>query len=440
MTPRRRYRGAFRPAVVATAAMLALALGAQGAPAPRKAVLPNGVRMVVQANDHTATVVFSALVRVTALHEMRWGLGTRRMLQGMIAAGTGYGAAMTEAAVRADFSVAPDYVELVLAAPAESCETCAHLLRGLLFDPQLTPTVLEAERRVVLREVVARDELPIARAMERFREGLYPGLGSADSVAADPRCVAGLTLEQLERFHAAHYLPNATVVAVSGGIDGAVTLAALSAALSGVLPGAMPDEAPAPQPEARPAVVELQGNGPTAVYVRGGRGVSLDDALYPATAVGLTALSSGMDARLYRALRIERSLAYTIAGDLTPAATVPSALVLASCDPENVDEVVAVMDAEIARITTEPLSAAELQRAKRYLIGRQALRRQRNQEVAHYLALFELLGGPQGYRRDLLLAGEIATVDAAAVMVAMRRVFEPKWAVRLEGRRPTRAG
>ena len=74
------------------------------------------------------------------------------------------------------------------------------------------------------------------------------------------------------------------------------------------------------------------------------------------------------------------------------------------------------------------------------IIGRQALRRQRNQEVAHYLALFELLGGSQGYRRDLLLAGEIATVDAAAVMVAMRRVFEPKWAVRLEGRRPTRAG
>ena len=182
-----------------------------------------------------------------------------------------------------------------------------------------------------------------------------------------------------------------------------MTLVALSAALSGVLPGAMPDEAPAPN--RRGDRSGAAGNGPTAVYVRGGRGVSLDAALYPATAVGLTALSSGMDARLYRALRIERSLAYTIAGDLTPAATAPSALVLASCDPENVDEVVAVMDAEIARITTEPLSAAELQRAKRYLIGRQALRRQRNQEVAHYLALFELLGGSQGYRRDLLLAG-----------------------------------
>jgi len=116
------------------------------------------------------------------------------------------------------------------------------------------------------------------------------------------------------------------------------------------------------------------------------------------------------------------------------------ALVLASCDPENLDEVAAVVDGEIARIASEPLSAVELQRAKRYLIGRQALRRQRNQEIAHYLALFELLGGPQGYRRDAQLAGEIAAVDASAVTVALRRVFEPKWAVRLEGRRPARAG
>lgn len=430
--------------MLATAALaFTLAIGAgtaDAAPAPRKALLPNGLRVVVQANDHTATVVFSALVRVTTLHEARSGLGTRRVLQGMIAAGTGYGAEMTEAAVRADFSVAPDYVELVLAAPAESLEACAHLLRGLLFDPQLTSEVLEAERRLVLRTVAARDEVPVSRAIERLREGLWPGLGSADSETADPQCVAGLTLERVAQFHAAHYLPNATVVAVSGGVDAATALAAVTAELAGVLPGAMPVEAPPPPAAARPAVVELRGDRATGVYVRGGRGESLDAALYPATAVGLTALGSGMDARLYRALRIDRSLAYTIGSDLTPAATTPSALVLATCDPENLDEVAAVVDDEIARITTEPLSATELQRAKRYLIGRQALRRQRNQEIAHYLALFELLGGPQGYRRDALLAGEIATVDAAAVTVAMRRVFEPKSAVRLEGRRSAPAG
>lgn len=430
-----------RPAALATAALVVvLAVPVAAAPVPRKALLPNGLRVVVQANEHTATVVMCALVRVTALHETRSGAGTRRVLQGMIAAGAGHAAEMSTAAVRTDLSVAPDYVELVLAAPAESLADCARLMRGLLFAPQLTPTALERERAFVLRTIAARDEVPLSRTIARFHEGLFPGLGSADGEAADPRAVAGLTLERLARFHAQHYLPNATVIAVSGGVDGAAALATITTELSGVLPGAMPTEAPAPPAGPGPGEVELRGDGPTAVYVRGGRGEPLDGALYPATAVGLTALGSGMDARLYRALRVERSLAYTIASDLTPAATTPSALVLATCDPENLDEVAAVVDDEIARITTEPLSATELQRAKRYLIGRQALRRQRNQEIAHYLALFELLGGPQGYRRDALLAGEIATVDAAAVTVAMRRVFEPKSAVRLKGRRSAPPG
>lgn len=429
------------PTVLAAAVLvMALVARADAGSVPRAMVLPNGMRVVVQANDHTATVVMSALVRVTALHELSIGLGTRRVVQGMIAAGEGYEPEMAAAAVRADFSVAPDYVELVLAAPAESLDACAHLLRRMLFAPHLSAEGLEAERNLVLRTVAARDELPVSRALQRFREELYPGLGSADGEAADPRRVAGLTLERVVRFHARHYLPNATVVAISGGVDSAGALTALRTELAGVLPGAMPPEAPVPVPVTGARVVELGGEGPTAVYVRGGRGEPLDGGLYPATAVGLTALGSGMGARLYRALRIERSLAYTIVSDLTPAATSPSALVLATCDPENLDEVAAVVDAEVERIATEPLSAAELQRAKRYLIGRQALRRQRNQEIAHYLALFELLGGPRGYRRDALLAGEIAAVDAATVTAAMRRVFVPKWAVRLEGRRSGRAG
>ena len=58
------------------------------------------------------------------------------MLQGMIAAGTGYGAAMTEAAVRADFSVAPDYVGgagrtgRVIARPARTCCAGCSLIRN----------------------------------------------------------------------------------------------------------------------------------------------------------------------------------------------------------------------------------------------------------------------------------------------------------------------
>jgi len=418
-------------------ALLARSLAAPD-PAPRQRHLPNGMRVVVQDNEHTATLVMCALVHVTALHEPHGKGGTRHLVQNMVARADGCAAEVAAAGARVGVSVAPDYVELNLSAPAESLAACPGLMRRMLFAPAFTQEALAAERGALMSGLAARDEVPAPRALGRFYECLYPGVGAGDLGAGDPATVAAIGLEDVRRFHNECYLPNATVVALSGGVDGAAAMQAITDAMSGLLPGAMPPQAPEPLP-AQPDVARITGDRDTSVYVAGGRALPLASPDYPAAAVGFTALSSGMDSRLYRALRVERALAYTITGELTPSATAPSAFVLVACDPGRLDEVAGVVDAEIARITSQPLSAAELRRAKRYLIGRHALRRQRNQDVAHYLALFELLGGPQGFRRDPQLAGEIAAVNATAVTEAMRRLFEPTWAVRLEGRQTAQA-
>jgi len=421
---------------------VAVALLARSPAAPdsttRQRHLPNGMRVVVQDNDHTATLVMCALVHVTALHEPRGRTGIRHLVQNLVARADCCAGDVAAAGARVSVSVAPDYVELNLSAPAESLAACPDLMRRMLFAPAFTSEALATERAALMRSLAARDEVPAPRAVGRFYECLYPGVGAGDLGAGDPATVAAIELDDVRRFHSESHLPNATVMALSGGVDGAVAMQAITDAMSGLLPGAMPEQAPEPLPAA-PGVTRITGDRDTSVYVVGGRALPLAATDYPAAAVGFTALSSGMDSRLYRALRVERALAYTITGELTPSATAPSAFVLVACDTERLDEVVGVVDDEIARIASEPLSATELRRAKRYLIGRHALRKQRNQDVAHYLALFELLGGPQGFRRDPLLAGEIAAVDATAVAAAMRRVFEPTWAVRLEGRQTAQA-
>ncbi len=405
---------------------------------PRGRHLPNGMRVVVQENAHTATVVMCALVHVTALHEPRGKTGIRHLVQNMVARADCCAAEVAAAGARINVSVAPDYVELTLSAPAESLPACPELMRRILFAPTFTQQALEVERGALIRSLAGRDELSAGRALRRFYQCLYPGVGSGDLGAGDPATIAAIGLEDVRRFHSEAYLPNATVMTLSGGVDGAAAMQAITDAMSGLLPGALPEPAPEPVP-AEPETVRVAGERDTSIYVAGGRALPLAAPEYPAAAIGFTALASGMDSRLYRALRVERALAYTITGELTPSATAPSAFVLVACDPQRLDEVVGVVDAEIVRITSQPLSAAELRRAKRYLIGRHALRKQRNQDVAHYLALFELLGGPQGFRRDPQLAGEIAAVDAAAVTEAMRQVFEPTWAVRLEGRQAAQA-
>lgn len=416
-------------AVVAAGLLATTTTCAQGGAA--KQHLPNGLRIVARGNDHTATVVLAAMVRITALHEPRGASGIRQLTQTVLASGQGCREQMLEAAVRAEGSVAPDYVELSLAAPAESLEACAILARRLLFRPELSEEALELAQAGLVRNLAARGEVPATIAIDRFYEAVYPGIRSADTAAGDPVEVASITLDEIESFHASHYLPNATVIGISGGVDGRRAAEIVAREMSGLLPGALPGEAPEPLPGRRPGTEEIEVGGQTSVYVVGGRAVALDAPTYPAMAAGMALLGSGMDSRLYRALRIERSLAYTIAAELTPSATAPSGLVIVTCDPQHLDEVEQVVEREIARVVEEPAGADELRRAKSYLIGKHALRRQRNREIAHYLAMFELLGGPQGYRRDAQLAGEIASVDAGGLMAAMRELFRPAWAVRL---------
>jgi zinc protease len=401
---------------------------------PFKQHLPNGMRVVVQPNDHTGTVVLSAMVRVTALHEPRGATGIRQLTQSLLATGEGCLERMRAAAVRAEGSVAPDYVELSLAAPAESLTETVALARTMLFRPALSERGLELVRPGLIRSLAARGEVGRTVALDALYQALYPGIRSGDTGAGDPVEMASITLEDVRRFHAEHYLPNATVIGISGGVDGRRAMDLVADRMGGLLPGALPAEAPEPAAGRSPGAHALDGSGQSSVLVVGGRAVSLASPTYPAMAAGMVLLGSGMDSRLYQALRLERALAYTIATELTPSATAPSGIVLVTCDPQNLDEVGEVVEQEIERVIDEPPSSAELQRAKRYLIGKHALRRQRNRQVAHYLAMFEMLGGDQGYRRDAQLAGEIASVDGNAITRAMRELFRPAWTVRLRAR------
>ncbi|NLO06488.1 MAG: insulinase family protein [candidate division WS1 bacterium] len=424
------------PVALAAALLLSFTLLADlpGAAADtRKQHLPNGLRVVVQDNTHTGTVVVSALVRVTALHEPRGTAGIRQLTHLLVSRGEGYDERLRAAAARIGGSMAPDYVELTVSAPAEALEECVWLTREILFRPQMAGEALETVRADLIRRLAARDATPAALTIERLYQALYPGLGTGDVNAGDATCVAALTIDDVDRFHARHYLPNVTTIGVSGGVEGREALEIVVRVMGGLLPGSMPPEAPLQPPEYPDGTVELDGGGRTAVVAVGGRAVALGATQYPAMAVGMTLLGSGMDSRLYRALRVERALAYTIAAELTPSGTAPSGLVLVTCAPERLQEVAEVTSDEIARVTEERAGAEELQRARRYLVGRYALRRQRNEDVAHYLAVFEMLGGPQGYRRDAQLAGEIAAVDAEAVMQAMRALFRPAVAVNLRG-------
>lgn len=405
----------------------------------RKWELPNGMRVVFQANERTATVVMCGFVRVTALHEVRPGSGIRSLTNMCIGRAEGCEEIIRRAALRVDTNIAPDYVEIIVSAPAESVNECAEVLRRLLFSPQLSEAGLETERALLLRHFAARAEVPIGVAKDLALDRVYPGSGAVTRSAGDPLVVSQLTLDEVRRFHAAHYLPNVTVISVSGGVGTDATHSLIAGEMSGLLPGGVPAQAPMSPSPVQEGRVSVDWSGDSGVVCVGARGVSLDSPDYPAAAVAMVLLSSGSGSRLFQALRVDRALAYTIGGDITPSSVAPVVTALAATGRAEVNEVARVIDAEIDRLVTQPPDLDELRRAKRYLIGQHALRHQRNEEIAHFLGLFEMLGGAPGYRLDTLLAGRFAAVSAAEVQRVASEMFEHRTVVVLGEQKDTPA-
>ena len=102
-------------------------------------------------------------------------------------------------------------------------------------------------------------------------------------------------------------------------------------------------------------------------------------------------LGDGMSSRLFLELRERRSLAYdvsTFAASYSDCGTVG---VHAGFDPERLEEVVSAILHELDRVVQEPISTAELERARAYTRGRLELRMEETGAVASWLGSGEIL-------------------------------------------------
>ena len=209
----------------------------------------------------------------------------------------------------------------------------------------------------------------------------------------------------IREFWRTTYRPANTVVAVAGDLDhgAAVELAATAFGTgNGVVPGFAP--APAlPAGRARPGRQASHGAGPARRRCPGA-------ASRPSRRVdaGLlnAVLGDGMSSRLFLSVREERGLAYDISSGLVDYADAGALEISAGVDPDALDDALAAILVELARLRDEPVPAEELDKAKRYLSGGLELRMDETRHVASWI------GGQEALHDRVLTVDEaLAEVD-----------------------------
>ncbi|MEP9364553.1 pitrilysin family protein [Nocardioides sp. CN2-186] len=345
----------------------------------RRTTLPSGLRIISEQQAGVRSATIGVWVGVGSRDESPTLHGCSHFLEHLLFKGTDERSAL-------DISVALDAVGGEFNAFTAKEYTCFHarvldedlpLAVDVLGDMITASTLLaedvEAERDVILDEIAMHDDDPDDVVHNLFAEQAWGDSPLGRGIAGTDASISALTRAQILRFYRRHYRPANIVVAAAGNVDHPALVRQVVAAF-GRNSWLDVEEAPV-----RPRHGSRKRVAPGAAHatrpfeqvnvVLGMEGLVRDDERRFALGVLNTALGGGTSSRLFQEVRERRGLAYSVFSFSSSHADSGLVGVSVGCLPSKLDEVLAVVRDELAKVARDGISAEELARGKGQLRG-----------------------------------------------------------------------
>ena len=397
-------------------------------PATVRTQLANGLTIIAIDNPVADIVAARFFIRAGHAYETPTSSGIFDLLTAVMTKGTGDKNALDIAeiveSIGAGFGadVSSDYSTVSIKTVSSDFETVLALAAEVIRAPSLPDSEIELERHLILQSLKSIKEQPFNVAYNRLREALYAGHPYGLTNAQTESCITSFTKADLLAAHQQYFRPDNMVVAVVGRLSPTLTIKLMEqyfgnwSAPSAPLP---PLQLP-PISVAAQKIVTVQ-NTNQAFVILGHLAGAVNSLDYAALKIISTYLGNGLSSRLFVELREKQGLAYDVSAFYPTRLGVSQFIAYIGTAPENVPVALSGLRSELARLTTTPLTAEELQVAKNKILGQYALGKQTNGQIAQTLGWYEVLG--LGIEFDQDFQRDIAAVTIEDVLAAAQRCF-----------------
>jgi predicted Zn-dependent peptidase len=239
---------------------------------------------------------------------------------------------------------------------------------------------LEAERQVVLEEIAMYEDDPQDLVFDLLGRAVFGTHPLGRPVIGRAEVVAGATREQLAAYHRRRYRPADIVIAAAGSVDhdelvglveGSPIASGAPAGSPRPAPGEQTEGVPVPKPEVR--LEFLQKDTEQYHVCLGAPGLAREDERRFALRVLEGILGGTSSSRLFQEVRERRGLAYSIFCFSNLYSHAGEVGLYVGTRPDNLQEALAVVAAELERLVEDPASEDELVRSRENLKGRVVL-------------------------------------------------------------------
>lgn len=427
----------FLVSLVAAASIMivATATAASGAdrvvvPEYERSVLPNGITLVTMPRKDVPLIAFVALVRGGKVAEPADRAGIASITAGLLEKGAGDRNAFQFAdaveGAGGSFSAAAGTEAITVS--GQFLAKDRPLLIGLLADALQAPRFEAAEfeslrNRQIQQLKAAKDENPDGLVGVYGRALLFgahpygrPSLGSERSLAA-------LTREDVLDYYGKQMGADRLTLIFSGDIDVAALTAEVKKAFANWRPAgtANPVLTPAPRITGRKVLLVDQPGAAQTYFWIGNVGVSRKFAGRAPLDVVNTLYGGRFTSILNTELRIKSGLSYGASSSFVRGSVPGEFQIRSFTKTETTGQAIDLALETLDRLHGSPLEAAQLDSARRYVLGQFPLQFETASQWAGAIAELELYGLDRAYIEDY--GPQVAAVDDVAAKRVIAEAF-----------------
>jgi len=339
--------------------------------------LASGIRVVTERMPEARSVTTGFWVAVGSRDEPAEVSGASHFLEHLLFKGTEARSAreIAEAvdAVGGEMNAftAKEHTAYYSRLPAGELDLGLELLTDVVTAPAFRPLEVDAERQVILEELLMDEDDPDELVHTLLFESLFPDHPLGWETVGTRETIESMSRAEIAAFHAEHYHPVNLVVAAAGDLDHDRVVAGVEACFAGHAGGVRPPrQAPIEPP--RPLVVRRRDTEQAHIAL-GYRAVPFDDPDRYALAVLNQVLGGGMASRLFQEVREERGLAYSVGSGTSLFADAGALVVYVGTAIGRSTEALKVIEDVIVGLVADGITARELLVAKGYLAGSMVL-------------------------------------------------------------------
>ena len=352
--------------------------------------LSNGITVLLNPNERADTACVLVGVTIGANHEDEHEYGLAHFFEHMCFKGTktypdnaSLVTRMEESGLVANAYTDREHTAYHLSGRAERIQDMLTITADIFLNSLFPENELNKEKKVIIEEIAMYRDDPASRALDEVDMSLFHNTAAGHHILGTAESVSSFSRDNFIHFLKKHYRTQNTIISISGKFNHDEVLQELETLYKETPDGEHTEQiviSPESIKNAHQSVV--RNDLEQAHIVIGSHAPSYNDADRHATEVFDVLFGGSMSSRLFFRVREKLGACYMIRTYLNLMTHISGFYIHTGITGKRTEEVMEAIADECAIIKKTPVIEKELQKAKEFLLGLDAVRLENNNAIA----------------------------------------------------------